>query len=86
MLGKTEGKRRKRQRMRWLEGITNSMDINLGRLQKTVRDREAGRAAVCGAAKRWTQLNDWKTTQTPSIHRHHPPQGHSPNRAVQRTG
>ena len=52
MLGETEGKRRRgRQRMRWLDGITDAMDMNLGKLRGTVRDREAWRAAASGAAK-----------------------------------
>ena len=53
MLGKTEGRRRRgQQRMRWLDGITDLMDMNLGELQETVRDREAWHAAVHGLAKR----------------------------------
>ena len=59
MLGKIEGKKRRRQqRMRWLDSITNSTDVNLSKLQETVKDREARHAAVHGAAKSWTQLSD----------------------------
>ena len=69
MLGKIEGRRRRgRQRMRWLDGITHLMHVSLSKLREMVKDRETWHASVYGVSKSWTRLSNWTATGDINVH------------------
>ena len=69
MLGKIEGRRRGQKRMRQLDGITDSTDMSLSKLQEMVKDREGWHSAVHGVSKSWTGLSDWTKTTNKNNHK-----------------